>query len=115
MPHPDDAAPGGTAERAPGRATGVVATLLGIEQRARASYVEHVRSPRLAAIDQRLQHAYGVARRAGAVPIYLRQRLTLLQGECAQEHGTVATWGRTHDLRSAVRTLFDGTVQARDA
>ena len=119
MIQPDDGEPAAPPRVAPpiapARGSGFVETLLGIEQRARAAYDERMGSPGLAAIDARLRRAYGSVRRCSAVPIYLRQRLELLHGRCGSEPAAVAAWGRAHDLRAAIRPLFDDAATGRDA
>ena len=98
-----------------GTRAGLLTTLLQLEQRVRESYLDRSSSPRLAGLDARLQHAYGLARRIGAAPLYLRQHLRVLHGPCGAADATVAAWGRAHDLRPAVRVLFDGPPAERGA
>jgi SAM-dependent methyltransferase len=105
---PEEAEPvaadgGGTASRA----VGFAARYRRCEDRLRTAYLR--RSPRalVERLDPALPRTAALLRRALAVPLYLRQELTVWTVRCGGEDGRIVAWGRRADVRRLLPVLCD--------
>lgn len=88
--------------------TRVVAAFRGIEDASRCAYLCVLPRAVVARVDPTMRAAAKTARRAAAVPVYLRQRLSVWEGWCDGEPAGVAVWGRCLPPQRFLEQIFDG-------
>jgi len=85
---------------------------LKLAMRMRCAYVRALPAPLMARIDPPLRQTLAVARRAAAVPLYLRQRIAEYSGRCGGTTARIALWGKPGSPRHLLDLVFDGEASS---
>ncbi len=107
------AAPDGGAAAALARSPRWLSTWKTAEQRLRGAYLRRVPAALLARIDPPLRRAIAGARRAAAVPVYLRHALTTVTGVCDEATVRIATWAPSADRAVLLDAVLDRRTETR--
>lgn len=80
------------------------------ENRLRSAYLRSLPAPVLAVVDPPLRRVAATTRKAAAMPLYLRQRVAVCTGACADGPARIALWGKPASRRALFELLFDGAA-----